>query len=427
MASAREQDDRHFQTGGSVMPTQRPAVVDCRICHGATLKQLLDLGVQAVGNQYASRDDAPVVLHPMQMGQCECCGAVQMINVLPASELKPAYDWITYNEPERHLDSLVRDVLDLPGIDSSSVICGVSYKEDTTIERFRKLNVTNASRVLESQLGIQDDFAGIETIQECIRPAQVEMLRAAGGAPDVVIARHILEHASDPLAFIEALREFVAPEGFLVLEVPDCTAALETFDYTTLWEEHATYFTPAVFRHFLALARLDCVAFECYPYHAENSLVAIARVASGDPQVRMSSGLLAAELQRVQSFASEYPLQKARIREYLTDYVGRHGKIAVFGAGHLACTFIGLFEVPELIEFVADDHERKKGMFMPGSRLPIRGSDVLESDLVSMCLSTLSPESEKRVLASRRELFSRLQYRSIFPRSEHALEPLRAE
>jgi hypothetical protein len=61
-------------------------------------------------------------------------------NPFPLSQLKPKYDWINYNEPEEHLDKLVKTILNLKNINKSSIIAGVSYKEVSTLERFKIYN-----------------------------------------------------------------------------------------------------------------------------------------------------------------------------------------------------------------------------------------------------------------------------------------------
>jgi hypothetical protein len=74
------------------------------------------------------------------------------------------------------------------------------------------------------------------------------------------------------------------------------------------------------------------------------------------------------------------------------------GKIAILGAGHLTCTFINLFGLSEHLEFVADDDPNKQGLFMPGSRLPIRGSKALRDEGILLCLLGVNPEHEEALV-----------------------------
>jgi hypothetical protein len=107
--------------------------------------------------------------------------------------------------------------------------------------------MANIWRVDMADLAITLPNAGIETVQSRIQPPLADRLRQRYGAPDLVVARMILEHTSDPSAFLETVRSLVHPAGYVVLDVPDCGRALDCLDYTTLWEDHALYFVEETF------------------------------------------------------------------------------------------------------------------------------------------------------------------------------------
>ena len=98
----------------------------------------------------------------------------------------------------------------------------------------------------------------------------------------------------------------------------------------------------------------------------------------------------------------------------------------MFGAGHLACKFINLMEVGPYQDFVVDDNPHKKGLFMPGSRLPILDtSALLERDL-RLCLLSLNPESEKKVLAKNASFTERGGiFASIFPSNPRSIDRIK--
>ena len=78
----------------------------------------------------------------------------------------------------------------------------------------------------------------------------------AGEGPDVLLVRHVIEHCYDIHAALRALRSLVRPGGYVVFEMPDARRALDRLDYSTIWEEHLFYFTPATIRQALAVAGL---------------------------------------------------------------------------------------------------------------------------------------------------------------------------
>ncbi|MBC8232340.1 methyltransferase domain-containing protein [bacterium] len=397
---------------------------ECIICKTESVVELLDVGMQPISNRFAVDPAGEEYLYPMVIGQCNACGLIQIINPVPASELLPPYEWIRYNEAEGHLDKLVDIITLLSGITKDATICGISYKEDSTLARLRQRGFNHTWRIdTASDLGITDAGAGIETIQDRIRPDLASVLWQKYGAPDVVIARHILEHAHDTPRFMETLHQLVKPTGYVVFEVPDCTRVLETFDYTTIWEEHILYFTPETFRHCFGFGGFSLVRFECYPYPYENSLVGIVQPQTAATPAFPSESVLENEKRRAQAFAQGLLQRRHTLSRFFSEYRENQGKVAMFGAGHLACMFINLMELKDYIEFIVDDDSNKKGLFMPGSRLPIYGSDALIQENINLCLTSLSPESEEKVIQKNQAFLDQEgKFASIFPASQHALQ-----
>jgi hypothetical protein len=319
---------------------------------------------------------------------------------------------------------LVESLCSVLNLTKAARICGVSYKDASTLERLRKRGC-QYTWCLDpaSDLGITDPKAGIETMQERLHPGVVSGLRQKYGAPDVVIARHILEHAHDTLSFIAALRQLVSPGGYVVFEVPDCTPALEALDYTTVWEEHVLYFTPETLRHCLGFGGLSLVHFTCYPYPYENSLVGIGQAQSAVTPTFPAASVLEPEERRAQVFSQALAKRRHLLSQFLAVYGQSHGRVAIFGAGHPACTFINLMGLKDHIAFVVDDHPHKQGLFMPGSRLPIYGSATLLKEDIKLCLMSLNPDSEAKVIQKNQAFLAQGgTLTSIFPASRHALQ-----
>ena len=86
-------------------------------------------------------------------------------------------------------------IKNLPGIAKESTICGVSYKEDTTLARLNNLGFENTWRIdMNKDLGISDKKANLESIQHYLKPGIVNSIHNKYGIPDLIIVRHILEH-----------------------------------------------------------------------------------------------------------------------------------------------------------------------------------------------------------------------------------------
>lgn len=190
----------------------------CRLCDQHAVEELMDVGPQPVCNRFLKNKDDKQYACPMTLGQCEACGLIQLTTEVPVSELLPPYDWITYSEPEGHLDSLADVICALPGVAKESVICGVSYKDDTLLRRLAERGIKNTWRIdPEADLGIRETGAGVETIQDRITPEAAAALAAARGKARIVVARHILEHAYSVYGLGDAFKQLLEPDGFLIL------------------------------------------------------------------------------------------------------------------------------------------------------------------------------------------------------------------
>ncbi|OGT38004.1 MAG: hypothetical protein A3F11_03270 [Gammaproteobacteria bacterium RIFCSPHIGHO2_12_FULL_37_14] len=398
----------------------------CYVCQHSSVEMLLDFGSQPLSNRFLSSPDQEEFLHPLLLGYCHSCGLIQLINPVSCEEAVPRFDWIRYQEPEGHLDRVAEILSQLPGVTSESTICGISGQETSLLTRLRQKGFTHTWQLsLGEDLGVHLDFANVETIQKNVTLEKIEKVVKSRGRPNVVIARYILEHAHDPLQFMTALQSMVQSDGYVVFEVPDVTTPLRACDYSILWEEHVFYFTPYSFIKCLEMGGFEVHSLDIYPYTMENSMVIIARIPDGNRQPSFLSRdgfLLEDESQRAFHYAKMLTERSSWYKEILSHY-RQESKIALLGAGHLACHFINLLQLADLIDFVIDDHPNKSGMFMPGSKLPIFPSTLLEERKIKVCLLSLSPESERKVINHKKDFLARGgKFFSIFSTSDYALK-----
>ncbi len=394
----------------------------CRVCRSEHLTPAMDAGLQPISNRYVRTPKERENLFPLTWDLCGDCGMLQLAGLIPPEELQPRFDWITYNEPEDHLDAMVAMLGGLAGMSAQKKILGISFKDDTTLRRLGHKGFKNTYRLDPlKDLGITCPGAGAETLQLRIEPQRLRAFAQSHGRSDMVIVRHILEHAHDPAAFLDGLKELVNPGGYLVIEVPDCSRAIRRQDYTTLWEEHVLYFSPVTFQRCLREAGFSLKQFCIYPYAFEDSLVGVVQAAPGSAAER--GGPDSQAMADVRRFADGFKDHGAAVRLAFERMRREHGRIAALGAGHLASSYINFFGLGPLIECVMDDDPHKEGLFMPGSRLPILPFRTWPENNIKVCALMINPMSEDKVL-SRYASFNDQggMFVSIFPESRQALK-----
>lgn len=398
----------------------------CLSCRTPHVRPLLDFGSVPLTNRFAppgapNRDRAG-----LRLGQCLRCGLVQLIEPAAADLVRARVPWIAYQEPEAHLDDVAERLAKLPGITPRSVAVGLSTKDDTTLRRLRSFGIKRVWRIdAAADLGATDPCAGIESIPQRLDSDIASRLAADAGQADIVVARHVLEHAADLPRFFAAVKRLVRPEGYLVWEVPNCSRSLELRDYSLPWEEHVAYFTPATFRTTLAAAGFDVVSLVDYPYPRENSLVAICRVGTAGHLAAASTELLIAETRRAVGYADDFAGVQTKYEAHLAAVVARGGKVAVFGAGHASIMAVHLLRLAPYIECFFDDDPNKHGLLVPGTAIVILPSAELSKRGVTLCLLGIGPDAAKRVIERRTDFTSQGgRFASIFPADPQSLASL---
>lgn len=394
----------------------------CKLCNKQAMYAALDFGEQPLTNRFLRAADEPEYTHLLGVGVCGACGVVQLGAVAPPEELRPRFEWISYNEAEGHLDDVTQVLACLPGVTPRSKVLGLGPHDGSTLRRLGERGFADcrqADRRLD--LGVEHPLGGVESVQQRLTRATAALLADKFGRPDVVLLRYVLEHAHDVHELLSCLGDLTAPGGYVLLEVPDATRALEHCDYSTVWEEHVYYFTPATLRRCAALAGFEVVFLKSYFYTLENALVAVVRKAPGARDAAPPAET-AAEVRRAERFIGQYQATRAWHAEYFGRLARAEGKAALLGAGHLSATFINLLGLGRFIDFVADDNPSKQGLYMPGSRAPILPSGRLAERAVPLCLMTVRPEVEEAV-ARKNQAFTARGGRlaSIFPGSPYAL------
>jgi len=370
---------------------------NCQSCDGKAVKVLLDFGPQPLCNRFSSKPHEDDYLHPLILGQCQNCSLIQLINPVPESEIIPRVEWLKYSEPEEHLDGLASIICALEGLSEKPVACGITYKDDSLLKRLDDRSFGNTWRIEPNQdLGIIQKGVAGETIIPRLTAKAIKNITNKYGFVDVVIARHILEHALDTKDFLSTIWDILKPGGYIIFEVPDCTKQLENFDYSMPWEEHVLYFVPKTLKLFFDYTSYELVQFQQYPYETEDSQIVIVRKAHG--LVSKNSQSIPADFLLAERYASSFEMNRRIVYSFLKDYAENVGKVVFYGAGHLSVFLVKSLKIEDFIEFIVDDTEHKQNLYLPGTSLKIKSSDLLEQEKISLCVLCLNVNYENKIV-----------------------------
>ena len=380
----------------------------CTVCQSTNLQTVIEYGNQPPANRFIDpskpSDDE---LYKLSLGLCNDCSTIQLTDRMPIEALRPRHDWLLYNEPEGHLDDVVSSLLSLPGLSSDSKLLGTTYKDESTLARFKKLGISNTACIQEQDLGDLKQPFGLETIQNTLQADQTIInLKEKYGEVDMLIIRHIIEHASSAKNLLTNMSKMLKPGGYIVLEMPDSEHIFNACNHGFIWEEHISYFTEHSVSKIASSADADVVTIKRYSYPYEDSLILVLKFDKNQTSLKSSNEEIQKVMAVLEGFAEGLERQRLHWHEVLKGYKDKNMAVAVFGAGHLAVKFINFYNLEGLVDCIIDDHPKKNKLEMPGSHLPIVPSSELHKRGIKICISTLSPESEQKVKINLPDYFS---------------------
>jgi SAM-dependent methyltransferase len=397
----------------------------CLMCAEMAVEPLLDLGPQPVSSHLTASPTTEAVQHRLGLGACRACGVVQLLSPFPYRSLVPPLAGLIYREPEQHLDAMVRRALTLPGIGKQSTVAGVTYKDQSTLDRFSRLGFDHTWCIdLAQDLGIADPCANIETVQALLTPEKAAEIVRRRGPADILIVRHILEHADNPARLLRAMAQLLRDGGYMIVEVPDCESNIGRQDYTMIWEEHTLYFTRRTFEAIMPVANCRSIATEVAPYTFEDCLVQFGQKLGAADQAP-EPPKRDVDLRPIRDYAASFPRWTEAYRALLADGGRGSRRVAIYGAGHLTSAFLNFHGLAGEIDFVVDDTPEKQGRYLPKSGLAVRPRQALDANRTPLCLLGLSPEIEDRVIANNAAFVAAGgQFSSIFAASDRSIRKL---
>jgi 2-polyprenyl-3-methyl-5-hydroxy-6-metoxy-1,4-benzoquinol methylase len=225
-----------------------------KICCQKNTKILRSFNNLSLCNKFIKKPSQKETKFTLKLSQCKSCGLLQLNKALKANMIAQEHEWIRYFEPEDHLSNLSSKIRKVCKFSKKTTIAGITYKDDSLIKHLKKRTDSKSWRIKpKKDLKIKFESAASETVLPKINSQNVLKLQKKYGKADILVGRHILEHAPNTSLFLNQLKKLVKSNGYILFEVPDCSKQIKYLDYTMLWEEHNLYFTPEILKIILKL------------------------------------------------------------------------------------------------------------------------------------------------------------------------------
>jgi SAM-dependent methyltransferase len=190
---------------------------------------------------------------------------------------------------------------------------------------------------------------------------------------DVVVCRHVIEHISDPVAFLSTVKRAVSGShgAKLFFETPDVEWILRECAIWDFFYEHCSYFSIESIRVAMSLAGLQVERIERvfggqYLFVEARPHAALEHIENGASAISQDALEFGMSEERV----------LRRLRASLNTLAAR-GTVVVWGAGAKGVTFLNLVDPDaRLVTRVIDVNPNKHGRFVAGTGHRIEGPEI---------------------------------------------------
>jgi SAM-dependent methyltransferase len=229
------------------------------------------------------------------------------------------------------------------------------------------------------------------------------------GTADLIVAINVFAHVPYPLEVLKGVRRLLSPNGVFSVEFPHIMTLIDSCEFDTIYHEHFSYFSFTTVEQMMRDSGLVVVEVEELPTHggslrvlAMRDDVATLRV---DDSVSILLGKEAAGGVRTRSYYESFQPEAVRMKNEFLNFLisskSRGDVVVGYGAAAKGNTLINFSGVKEdLMQFVVDKNPNKVGKFLPGSRIPIVGEQLLQEvkpDLIVILPWNLTSEIERQL------------------------------
>ena len=365
----------------------------CRSCGAPLDRVMVDLGSSPLANSYlsaAALARAELFL-PLCVYVCERCWLCQLPECATPQEIFSDYAYFSSFSSSwlEHARAYVDAMVPRFGLGAESQVVEIASNDGYLLRNFVArgipvLGVEPAANVAEAarKLGIPTEvrFFGREAARDLV---------ARGLSADLLLGNNVLAHVPDLDDFVGGLALLLKPEGVLTMEFPHLVQMIDGNQFDTIYHEHYSYFSFVAVERVFAAHGLELFDVEELPTHGGSLRIFARHRAASDavsgPRTPWVADLLARERAAGVESPAYYEGFSERVRETkrgLLEFLireKRDGKSIVgYGAPAKGNTLLNYCGVRgDFLDYTVDRSPHKQGLFLPGTRIPIRAPEAI--------------------------------------------------
>ena len=371
----------------------------CRICNSPNIELILNLGEQPPANSLLSPEnfDSPEPRFPLRLFVCKDCFLVQLLDIVEKEFLFKHYLYLSSaSKPlSEHFFNYAQYISQNFLKKEKSLTMEIGSNDGTLLKEFRKLGFPVLGVEPASNIAKMANESGIPTLNEFFTSDLAQSLKDK--RPTAIIANNVVGHIDALHDFMKGIAILLQEEAVFVFEVPYLVDMLDKLEYDTIYHEHRSYFS------ILPLTRIlddyDLQIFDVQRQKVHGGTIRVFVSKKGSHEVSKTTVTMLKQekeggmnnIRTYREFGKKVEFSRELLLKELSTLKENGKKIFGYGApakGNVLLNYCGIDT--RLLDFVTDTTPLKQGLYTPGTRIPIRSPDIINSlngDYVALLLA----------------------------------------
>jgi SAM-dependent methyltransferase len=361
----------------------------CRFCRAPLSSVFADLGTSPPSNAFLRLDqlDLAEAHFPLCAYVCESCWLVQLPAYQRPDEIFRDYAYFSSYSATwlAHAERYAAMVTARFGLGSRSLVLEVASNDGYLLRYFRATGIPVLGIEPAANVAAAANAGGIPTRALFFGTGTAAGLAAEGRTADLLVGNNVLAHVPDLNDFVAGLAVALKPEGVLTMEFPHLLRLIAGTQFDTIYHEHVSYFSLAATRRVFDHQKLRIFDVEELATHGGSlRIFACHRAATHGTTAAVQSLIereLAAGLERPDTYAAfneSVRRTKRALLNFLIEAKAAGKSVVGYGAaakGNTLLNYCGIRR--DFLDFTVDISPHKQGLFLPGSRIPIRAPEAI--------------------------------------------------
>jgi SAM-dependent methyltransferase len=271
-------------------------------------------------------------------------------------------------------------------LDSNSKVLEIGSNDGVFLKNWNPLTTFAVEPC--SNFAKETNDMGYKTYSEFWTTNLANRIKSEHGTMDLIFAANCICHIPDLDETFKAVHTLLSDTGLFIFEDPSLAQMINTNSYDQIYDEHPHIFSVIALRNLLSRNGLTIVKVDNIPVHGGSNRIYVMKSefanvdSSVENNIQFELMLGLDKLETFQNFANRVAQSKTDLIELLTRCKRLGKKIISYGATSKSTTVFNYCEIDtSLIDYVIDTTPEKIRKLTPGSHIPIKNTNGIDSDV----------------------------------------------